>query len=367
MIQDLDPLRLRDNLHETLARYIATAVPVSPTRAPGLARAVRRALADESLQLTKGPFLESLPDFDKKGSVRELVDSGVLAPQWRVLKETGSERLLNRPLHTHQERAIQQAAAKRNFIVATGTGSGKTECFLLPIVDHLLRDEDLTNPGVRAVIIYPLNALANDQLYFRLAPLILRQLRDPGITFGRFTGQVRASADRRAEESRLLDNDALRNALGLASSVSQLPRSWLLSRGEMLETPPHILITNYAMLEHLLLLPRNAPLFDNARLRFLVLDEIHTYAGAQAIEVAFLLRKLKVQLGLETGSLQVVGTSASLNVDESQELARFASDLFGEAFDANTDLIAGVRKIHPDLRKGSVTSSPWCREMDGSR
>ena len=354
MIQDLDPLRLRDRLRKTLARYIATAVPVSATRAPGLARAVRRALADKSLELTKGPFLESLPDFGKKGSIRELVDSGVLADEWRVLQETGFERLLDRPLHMHQERAIRQAARNRNFIVATGTGSGKTECFLLPIVDHLLRDGDLAEPGVRAVIIYPLNALANDQLYFRLAPLLLRQLKDPGITFGRFTGQVRASADRRAEESRLLDNEALRDALGLAPSVSRLPRSWLLSRSEMLETPPHILITNYAMLEHLLLLPRNAPLFHNARLRFLVLDEIHTYAGAQAIEVAFLLRKLKVQLGLEAGSLQVVGTSASLNVDDSRKLARFASDLFGEEFDASTDLISGVRKIHPDLRTGSA-------------
>ena len=357
MTQDLDPLRLRDRLRETLARYITTAVPISATRAPGLARAVRKALADKSIQLTKGPFLESLPDFGKKGSIRELVDSGVLTDEWRVLQETGFERLLDRPLHRHQERAIRQAARNRNFIVATGTGSGKTECFLLPIVDHLLRDADLGEPGVRAVIIYPLNALANDQLYFRLAPLLLRQLKDPGITFGRFTGQVRASADRRTEESRLLDNDALRDAMGLAPSVSRLPRSWLLSRSEMLETPPHILITNYAMLEHMLLLPRNAPLFENARLRFLVLDEIHTYAGAQAIEVAFLLRKLKVQLGLEAGSLQVVGTSASLNVDDSRELARFASDLFGEEFDASTDLISGVRKTHPDLQTGSAQSS----------
>ena len=204
------------------------------------------------------------------------------------------------------------------------------------------------------MIIYPLNALANDQLYFRLAPLLLRQLNDPGITFGRFTGQVRASADRRAEESRLLDNDALREALGLRPSVSRLPRSWLLSRSEMLETPPHILITNYAMLEHLLLLPRNAPLFRNARLRFVVLDEIHTYAGAQAIEVAFLLRKLKVQLGLKPGDLQVVGTSASLNIEERGELTRFASDLFGEGFDASTDLISGHREIHPELRSGSA-------------
>ena len=139
MTQDLDPLRLRDRLRETLARYITTAVPVSATRAPGLARAVRKALADESLQLTTGPFLENLPDFGKRGSIRELVDSGVLAPEWRVLQQTGFERLLDRPLHRHQERAIRQAARNRNYIVATGTGSGKTECFLLPIVDHLLR------------------------------------------------------------------------------------------------------------------------------------------------------------------------------------------------------------------------------------
>ncbi|WP_419860439.1 DEAD/DEAH box helicase [Candidatus Palauibacter sp.] len=356
MTQDLDPLSLRDQLRETLARYIGTAVPISATRAPGLAQAVRSALEDKSVELTKGPFLESLPDFRKKGSVRELVDSGVLSREWLRMEQTGFERLLDRPFHAHQERALRQAADNRNFIVATGTGSGKTECFLLPIVDHLLRDGDLAEPGVRAVIIYPLNALANDQLYFRLAPLLLRQLDDPGITFGRFTGQVRAGADRRMEEARLLDNDALREALELTPSASRLPRSWLLSRAEMLETPPHILITNYAMLEHLLLLPRNAPLFRNARLKFVVLDEIHTYAGAQAIEVAFLLRKLKVHLGLEAGHLQVVGTSASLNMEDSQRLARFASDLFGEEFD-DTDLVTGTREIHPDLRTGSSHTS----------
>ena len=364
-MQDLDPLQLKDRLRKTLERYIATAVPVSPTRAPGLARAVREAVADESLSLIQGPFLESLPDFQKKGSIRSLVDGGVLAPSWRVLNQTGFGSLLERPLHAHQKRAIQQAARKRNFVVTTGTGSGKTECFLLPIVDRLLRDDDLSEPGVRAVIVYPLNALANDQLYFRLAPLLLTQLDDPGITFGRFTGQVRANADRREEEDRLLDNNALREKLGLGSRASSLPRSWLLSRSEMLSTPPHILVTNYAMLEHLLLLPRNAPLFENARLRFLVLDEIHTYAGAQAIEVAFLVRKLKTQLDMNAGELQAIGTSASLNIENDQELARFASDLFGEPFDADFDLISGPREIHPALRSGlerdSVSADTWIR------
>ncbi len=357
MARDLNPLRLRDRLRETLARYISTAVPVSDTRAPKLARAVRNALKAESTLLTKGPFLENLPDFKKRGSIRELIDSGVMADKWRVMQETGFERILHRPLHKHQELAIRQAAKNLNFIVATGTGSGKTECFLLPLVDQLLREGNLGAPGVRAVIIYPLNALANDQLYFRLAPLLLRQLNDPGITFGRFTGQVRANANRRQEESRLLDNDALRDALGLEPTITRLSKSWLLSRSEMLLTPPHILITNYAMLEHLLLLPRNAPLFHNARLRFLVLDEIHTYTGAQAIEVAFLLRKLKVQLGLESGNLQVIGTSASLNVENRKELAEFASDLFGEKFDSKAGLISGGRQLHPDLKKGTAQIS----------
>lgn len=354
---DLNPLRLRDSLRETIERYIATAVPVSSSRAPGLARAVREAIAKESASLIQGPFLESLPDYRKKSSIRDLVDSGVLAPKWRDLRRSGFGWLFERSLHAHQERAIRQAAENRNFIVATGTGSGKTECFLLPIVNRLLRDDKLKEPGVRAVIVYPLNALANDQLYFRVAPLLLRQLTNTGITFGRFTGQVRADADRHREEDRLLENEALRDALGLAPRTSRLPRSWLLSRAEMLATPPHILVTNYAMLEHLLLLPRNAPLFGNARLQFLVLDEIHTYAGAQAIEVAFLLRKLKARLGLDAGKLQAIGTSASLDLENEQELARFASDLFGEPFDAHSDLISGAREIHPALRSGPSSSS----------
>src|SRR5262249_14029225 len=145
-----------------------------------------------------------------------------------------------------------------NYLVATGTGSGKTECFLFPIIDRLLRDPNLESPGVRAILIYPLNALANDQLFFRLAPLLLRHLGDPGIRFVRFTGAVRSSDKRSAIESKLLGNVRLMKVLGQPKHLSD---NWLLARDEMLQHPPHILITNYAMLEHILLLPRNAGLF----------------------------------------------------------------------------------------------------------
>lgn len=362
MRHDIDPLKLRDRLRETLQRYISTAVPISSTRAPNLADEVRDKIRAAPDQLVKGPFLESLPDFHKKGSIRELTDSGVLTRDWRVLDRTGYAHLLDRPLHEHQYRSIVWATSRHNFIVSTGTGSGKTECFLVPIVDRLLRDEKRSEPGVRAIIVYPLNALANDQLYFRIAPLLLNQLRDPGITFGRFTGQVRANASRSEEENRLLQNQALMDALDL-DDTRQIPRSWLLSRSEMLETPPHILITNYAMLEHLLLLPRNAPLFSNSRLQFLVLDEIHTYAGAQAVEVAFLLRKLKIRLGLKSGKVQAIGTSASLDSEDPEGLARFASDLFGEDFNRDRSLFTGTRQPHSALQSGrakrAAASETW--------
>ena len=355
---DIDPIQIRHRLRATLARYIATAVPISLTRAPELARAVREEIAEDG-SLVKGPFVESIPDFEKGGSLADLVDSRLFDDRWNFLKSTAPD-VFPRALHWHQETAICRANDRRNLIVATGTGSGKTECFLYPIIDRLLRSDDLETPGVRAILVYPLNALANDQLYFRIAPLLLRQLGDPGITFGRFTGQVSSSATRTQEQDRLNRYDALMRVLDLDGDAS-ISESWRLSRDDMLERPPHILITNYAMLEHLLLLPRNASLFNGTQLRFLVLDEIHTYAGAQAIEVAFLIRKLKLRLGLESGSIQAIGTSATLDPTRRTDLARFASDLFGESFESD-DLITGRRRPHALLREApdrSVDAATW--------
>lgn len=346
-MKDLDPLALRDRLTDVLTRYMTTAVPVSDQRAPQLAQAVRDGIP--SRELVTGPFLESLPDFEKGASLADLVGDGFLNESWRRLRDTGHDHLFTRRLHLHQERAIRRAASD-NLLVATGTGSGKTEAFLYPIVDALLR-EPTGVPGVRAILVYPLNALANDQLYYRIARLLLRELGNPGITFGRFTGQIGSSIERPEEETRLLQNQTLVDALGLGRSIS---RSWLLSRSEMLARPPQILVTNYAMLEHLLLLPRNAPLFAGASLRYLVLDEIHTYDGAQAVEVAFLLRKLKARLGIASGNLRCIGTSASLDASRSDELVHFAEDLFGEPFGTPSEaVVKGKRRLHPALLDGA--------------
>jgi hypothetical protein len=201
-------------------------------------------------------------------------------------------------------------------------------------------------PGVRVILVYPLNALANDQMH-RIARLLYRDLRDPGITLGRFTGQVRSGSTRAEEEARLIATPRFQTDFDEARHA---PRNWLLSRAEMLDSPPHILITNYAMLEHVPLLPRNRALISGADVRWLVLDEIHTYTGAQAIEVAFLIRKLKARLEIAAGNIRCVGTSASLDPARSEELARFAENLFGEPFaSGESSVITAGRQLHPAL------------------
>ena len=358
--RDIDPIAFSIDLKSAIARFCVTAAPLSQTRAPGLAQ---RYLAEvQNADLVKGPYLEAISDYRKGACLRDLIKEGVLCDDWLKLQRTDTGRpLLDRRLHSHQEQALRHAARGDNYLVATGTGSGKTETFLYALVDRILRDKDIAHPGVRAILVYPLNALATDQLFYRIAPLLLRDLAETRITFGRYTGQVRAQAKRPDEESRLRQNTALMRALGDVSIDN-----WLLSRDEMLSRPPHILITNYAMLEHVLLLPRNGPLLAGARLQTLVLDEIHSYAGAQAVETAFLIRKLKVRIGLEPGGLKCVGTSASLDASSGDTLIKFASDLFGEPF--RLPVITGTRDVHASLQaeaqEWSLPAPSWMQLAD---
>ncbi|PNU19689.1 hypothetical protein C2E25_11340 [Geothermobacter hydrogeniphilus] len=344
-MSDSNPLVLFETLRETLRRYIPTTLPIS-RRYPSLQEEFRSLLNDQTL--VKGPYVEALPDFEKGQSIADFLDAGYLHEGFRALPE----EWLERPLHKHQEEALKLACRDReSLMVATGTGSGKTESFLFPIADRLLRDGNLESPGVRCLIVYPMNSLANDQLYYRIAPLFGNFLAAHGIRFGRFTSHVKANTPRRDVESQLKKNDKLMAALQSRS----VPSNWLLTREEMLEAPPHILITNYAMLEHLLLLPRNAPLFAQNTLNMIVLDEIHTYGGAQATEVAYLLRKLKNRLGC-TEPLQVFGTSASLpeGQDADEKICRFASDLFGEKVG---HVVRGKRIPHEHIRSQKASFS----------
>jgi ATP-dependent helicase YprA (DUF1998 family) len=337
---EMNPITLAGVVEDNIRRYLKSALPINRNY-PRLRGAIET-LLNQKGQLLKGPYVEALPDFQKSTSLQSLTigETPLLTKQFAELPENE----FTRPLHRHQAEALQAVIGERkNVVVATGTGSGKTECFLYPILDSLLGEtaEQRQRPGVRALLVYPLNALANDQLYKRIVPLFVGRFASAGIKVGRFTGLTRDDVSRENAEQDVLTSDpSFRELFG-----TTIPSNWQLTRQEMLGHPPHILITNYAMLEHLLLFPKNAALFLQATLRFLVLDEVHTYSGAQASEVALLLRKLRRRLGLSSEDIRCIGTSASLAEGERAEkdICCFASDLFGASF---TRVIRGKRQKH---------------------
>ena len=346
-----NPITLGRTLENTIQRYLQASLPVS-LKYPRLREQITAALREKD-RLVKGPFVEALTDFVKASSLKELTtgNSPLLHHEFSCL----AANEFGRPLHQHQSRALQAVVGEtQNVIVATGTGSGKTECFLYPVLDSLLKEDDLTAPGVRALLIYPLNALANDQLYKRIVPLFVERFRGKGILVGRYTGLTRKGITRQNAEAEVLASDPFfREQPPHGLGWNSVPPNWLLTREEMLSRPPHILITNYAMLEHLLLFPKNAPLFRHAMLRYLVLDEIHTYSGAQATEVAFLLRKLRRRLNLSPDAIRYIGTSASFpaQADVDEDILKFASDLFGAPF---TKVIRGKKQEHRLIRESGA-------------
>ena len=260
-------------LNSSYRRYLRSLLPV---RDPALAAALADCIAASPL-LTKGPLLEATPPYRTGATLRDLIGEGVLDPAFARLG--GPALPLDRPLYQHQEQALRKAAAGRNLVVATGTGSGKTESFLLPVLSALTAEHTAgtLGPGVRALLLYPMNALANYQLR-RLRRLLACA---PQITFGRYTGDT---PERAAEGASLYES--------LNPGEPRLPND-LLSRQEMRANPPHLLLTNYAMLEYLLLRPADMELFEgkhSGHWRFVVLDEAHVYDGAKAEEVGMLLR-----------------------------------------------------------------------------
>ncbi|GMV37255.1 MAG: DEAD/DEAH box helicase [Fimbriimonadales bacterium] len=329
MPHSVDPVKIAQHVAETYRRYLATTFRFADPE-------FRRSFAEELGRdaLLKGPYVEAIPNFRRTLTLRSLipevfalpVDEGLLDAVWG-----------DRPLYSHQEAAVRAVAAGRNVIVATGTGSGKTEAFLIPILLHLyaehLRGE--LAPGVRALILYPMNALAHDQRE-RLGE-IAAKLEASGSSFRFKFGQYIGETPEDESDTRRNASDHLRNCLN----------SEMVFRSAMRKSPPHILLTNFSMLEYLLMRPDDSPLFDNGRARtwkFLVLDEAHQYRGARGIEMAMLIRRLKQRLreGGNRGGLRCIATSATLSGGpaDSGEVAGFASKLFDEVFEEG-DVILG--------------------------
>jgi ATP-dependent helicase YprA (DUF1998 family) len=328
MMGELDPIATTAHLAATYRRYLKTVFPLRDR----LLREQYHAALETNEAITRGPLLESQPPFLLGDSLADLIGEGVLSPRFRDLDSDALP--LARHLYRHQELALRRVVQDdRNIVVATGTGSGKTESFLLPILDHLVREQaagTLGHPGVRALLLYPMNALANDQRK-RLRQVLAAV---PDITFGRYTGETLESRGKALE---------LFRAQHPGEPI--LPNE-LLSREEMRAKPPHILLTNYAMLEYLLLRPRDSEFFDGTTAtswRFLVLDEAHIYDGATGIEMAMLLRRLKNRISINNPEpLRCIATSATIGRGgaDYRAVAEFASDLFGEPFAYVPDSVA---------------------------
>lgn len=295
--------------------------------------------------ISNGPFVEVNDSFKSGGSLTDLINRGILSTLFENL-EKGKDKPklpLDRPLYLHQQNAVEKIVKGRNVIISTGTGSGKTNCFIIPVVNELLREEEQGSlcDGVRAIFIYPMNALANDQI---------KSLREilmdyPKIRFGVYNGGTENHEKSAIELYKLMyakeKNPKLREPL---------PNE-VLSRDEMKKRPPHILFTNYAMLEHLLLRPGDDVIFTNSKFKYVVLDEAHVYAGATGIETSFLLSRLKGRLN---SSPQFILTSATLgdgSEDSNKTVVEFARRLTGCDYETS-DIVTAYRE---PIRKSDTT------------
>ncbi len=311
----------------------------------GMRASFHEALEREG-ELIKGPFDEPARNFET-GISADALSREFFGDSANNL----TPALMGAPtLYAHQEDAVRKAFGQdRNIVVATGTASGKTECFIYPALFDLYRqhqDGVLSEPGVRTMIIYPMNALANDQRQ-RLGD-ICKALQDAGsefeFTFGQYTGQTP-------------ENERDRYRDGEAKWENRQPGE-LVFREQMRASPPHILLTNYSMLEYLLIRPSDSRLFDNGigkHWRFIVLDEAHLHRGAQGAEMGMLMRRLKqrVSEGGRKDGFNCIATSATISssqsFDDQQEVAEFANALFGEPFTGD-DIIFGKTAVQEASR-----------------
>lgn len=285
--------------------------------------------------LYKGPYLNVSLPFKTTKSIDELMDEGKIS---RLFEKMGKVKF-EQKLYYHQEVAFDKISSGRNVVITTGTGSGKTESFLYPIINSILQDiERNDNPlGIRAIFLYPMNALVNDQI-----DRVREMLGSfPEIRFGFFTGDTPETETKNLREELAKDNE------------SYIPINEVLSREDMRNNPPHLLFTNYSMLEYLLIRPNDFKIFKKEYLkkwRFIVMDEAHTYNGTLGIEISYLLKRLT---GLSEKKPQFILTSATLgekNRDE-KDIVNFAETLTSAPF-AYDDIIFSVRRElnHNEIR-----------------
>ncbi|MGZ9883993.1 DEAD/DEAH box helicase [Rhodococcus ruber] len=294
------PSLLADETKGSITEYLSTTFALAD---PSAGAALSEFLRHPETGIFRGPYLKVRTPYQQ------------VPEKWTSPLEWMPESF--RPFQ-HQATAFERLSTRdggaQPTIVTTGTGSGKTESFLVPLLDHARRATARGEQGIKAIILYPMNALVTDQAR-RLANYLHDDPQLSDVTAGVYIGGT--GRRRTPTRNQLVDN-----------------------RDELRKNPPDILLTNYKMLDLLLLRSGDNPLWDNAAsaLQYLVLDEFHTYDGAQGTDVAMLIRRLGTRIGVaETGRplgrVTPVATSATLGGgSRSNELREFAETIFGTEF-----------------------------------
>jgi ATP-dependent helicase YprA (DUF1998 family)/very-short-patch-repair endonuclease len=266
------------------------------------------------------PLIQLNPSFESGEWIDELVDNSMLSPEcrkiFRIKKDRHEE---GRPLrlYRHQVDAIKAAQAGDNYVLTTGTGSGKSLAYIVPIVDYVLRHG--SGRGIQAIVIYPMNALANSQC-LELEKFLCQGYPEGQrpVTFNKYTGQ---ESDEQKEQ--------------------------------IITNPPDILLTNYVMMELILTRLKDRNIIKAAQnIKYLVLDELHTYRGRQGADVSMLIRRLRSYCGGQT--LQCIGTSATLagvgTYDQQRtEVAQVATLLFGSIVKPERVVMETLKRATPDI------------------
>ena len=423
-----------EGLQDALREYIEATYHLGD---PSLVEQ-RRAILETPGVIHQQPYIESTPRYRAGSPFAELGldDAARSVISELSVGENGTAPLVHDPPYEHQAESLRKALVeRRSLVVMTGTGSGKTECFLLPILGKLAaeakrRPDAFSVPAMRSLLLYPMNALVNDQLgrlrlLFGDDRLVDRFVAWAGrpARFGRYTSRtlypgvrdakkdqrklvpleryyIQALKDAQDPSSRRHEQavalvEALRSRgkwpakADLAAwygskgsrwqdgasgefrrAVTQQRDAELVTRHEAQENPPDILITNYSMLEYMLMRPIERPIFESTRMWLadnpgetflLVVDEAHLYRGAAGAEVGLLIRRLTARLGITPERLQVIATSASL---ENRAGARtFAAQLTGKAPD-DFDVVEGELSKRPNAAAGSKEDAALLASID---
>jgi len=303
----LIPSVLASQLIKGTKDYLNTTFPSST---PAFFEMMDKFVSEEG-KLFKGPYVSVALPF-KKGD-----ESAHYFP------DTLSENF--KPFY-HQELAFKRLGGEiaKPTLVATGTGSGKTEAFMYPILDYCYKNRDTR--GIKAIIIYPMNALATDQAK-RFAKTISSTESLSGTRVGLYIGSSEQNPHKSMSDDYVItDKDIL------------------------CDNPPDILLTNYKMLDFMLMRPRDQKIWKHNIgtdvLKFIAVDEIHTFDGAQGTDLASLMRRLRAKLDVKKGHLACIGTSATLGGDGTTAIREFASDIFSEEF--NEDSVVKEYRISPE-------------------